>query len=91
MVNPLVTFREDKNLSRAECGRLLGYEKANPSRFYERIETGEIAADADMVARIVVFTDGVVTAANMHEIRLEWLKTNKPERFNDAGQVEAAE
>lgn len=89
MANPLVRFRETKKLSRAECGRLLGYEKANPSRFYERIETGEIAADADMVARIVALTGGDVSASHMHEIRLEWLKANKPERFVD--RVEAAE
>jgi hypothetical protein len=86
MANPLVLYRSQRALSKADAGRALGYLKANPSRFFERLETGEIPADADMVARIVALTEGAVTAGDMHDIRLAWLKANRPEKFAEAAE-----
>ncbi|MCP4933343.1 MAG: hypothetical protein GY927_03855 [bacterium] len=53
----------------------------NPARSTQLIERGERKADAHIVARIIKITDGNVTAQDMHETRLEWLKQNKPEQF----------
>ena len=90
MANPLVRYRSEKGLSKADAGRSLGYGKANPSRFFERLETGEIPADADMVERIVALTGGTVTAGDMHAIRLAWLKANRPDKFADQPSEVAA-
>lgn len=83
MLNALERYRHKVHSSKAAFGRALGYTKANPSRFFERIETGEVPADADIVERIAVVTEGAVTAADMHTIRLAWLRKNRPERFHD--------
>ena len=56
-----------------------------------RIESGELPTDADMVERIVALTGGAVTAADMHAVRLAWLKTNRPEKFDGAPLAEAAQ
>jgi len=51
--------------------------------------SGERQPDADMVERIVRLTGGTVTAADMHAVRLAWLKANRPEKFSEI--AEAAE
>lgn len=90
MENPLIRFRAASGLSKADLGRALGYTKANPSRFYERFETGELPADADLVERISKLTAGIVSAADMHAVRLSWLKRHRPEKFEHVVR-EAAE
>jgi DNA-binding transcriptional regulator YdaS (Cro superfamily) len=49
--------------------------------------TGETLPDADMVARIGELTGGAVTAHDMHQVRLAWLKANRPEKFAAAMRV----
>jgi len=52
------------------------------SRTIARIVSGAVMPDADMVARIEALTAGEVTAIDMHVTRLDWLKANRPERFD---------
>lgn len=52
------------------------------ARSVHRLESGENNSDADMVERIARLTDGAVTAADMHAVRLAWLKANRPEKFD---------
>lgn len=75
--SPLREFRAARALSLDEVSARLGVHKTTVMR----IETGELPADADMVERIVVMSDGVVSAADMHAVRLAWLKANRPEKF----------
>ena len=86
MLNPLEQFRSHSGKSKAELGRSLGYCKANPSRFYERIETGEVPADADIIDRIVKVTGGAVSVGDMHSVRLAWLRANRPDRFPEPAE-----
>lgn len=65
--------------SQGECAVALGL--CGGARSFQRIETGENKADADMVERIEALTDGAVTASEMHSVRLEWLKANRPDKF----------
>lgn len=54
---------------------------AGGGRTIQRIETGEVDADADMRERIARYTHGLVTPIDMHETRLNWLAANRPERM----------
>ena len=65
----------------AELARALGIGGVNPGGTLARIENGSRQPDADMVERIERFTCGIVTAADMHAVRLSWLKVNRPEKF----------
>lgn len=79
-------WRNEQGWSVTEVARRLGVHLTTIAR----LESGATSTDADMVARIEVLTGGDVTAADMHATRLEWLKTNRPEKF--ASQpAEAAE
>ncbi|WP_348643234.1 helix-turn-helix transcriptional regulator [Mesorhizobium sp. B2-1-3A] len=75
-------WRLDRKLGFAETARALGIEGVNPGGTLARIENGSRQPDADMIERIVTLTAGAVTAADMHEIRLAWLKDNRPEKFS---------
>lgn len=77
----LTDWRTQQKLSFAEMARALGIGGINPGATLARIERGERRPDADMVERISVFTDGAVTASDMHTVRLAWLRANHPERF----------
>lgn len=62
------------------------------ARSIQRIEIGQVDADADMAERIEIFTHGAVTPLDLHRVRLEWLKANRPERFAaSAAERQAAE
>lgn len=61
-----------------ECARHFGLKSA---RTYQRYETGENRPDADLVDVFVRLSGGAVTAADMHQTRLDWLKANHPEKF----------
>lgn len=78
----LTDWRTQQKLSFAEMARALGIGGINPGATLARIERGERRPDADMIERIYVFTDGAVTAADMHAVRLAWLRANHPERFS---------
>lgn len=77
----LRVWRLDRKLGFAETARALGIEGVNPGGTLARIENGSRQPDADMIERIMTLTDGTVTAADMHGIRLAWLKDNRPEKF----------
>lgn len=61
-----------------ECAAFFGLKSA---RTYQRYETGENRPDADLVDVFVRLSGGAVTAADMHQTRLDWLKANHPEKF----------
>lgn len=61
--------------------RMLGISGVNPGGTLARIEAGSRQPDADMVERIAILTDKNVGAADMHAVRLAWLKKNRPEKF----------
>jgi len=61
--------------------RSLGIGGVNPGGTLARIEAGSRQPDADMVQRIILFTEGAVTAADMHAVRLAWLRENRPDKM----------
>lgn len=61
--------------------RGLGIEGVNPGGTLSRIEVGSRQPDADMIERIALFTGGAVGPADMHQVRLAWLRANRPEKF----------
>jgi transcriptional regulator with XRE-family HTH domain len=78
----LKDWRTSKELSQGECAGLLGL--AGGARSFQRLETGENKADSDMVEKIMKLTGGAVSAQDMHDVRLTWLRANQPERFEGA-------
>lgn len=76
----LRTWRTNLKLSQSACAAALAL--AGGARSYQRIETGENGADADLVARILILTGGQVSTEDMHQVRLNWLKGNRPQRFD---------
>jgi hypothetical protein len=70
-----------RNLTFAETARALGIEGKNPGATLARIAAGTRQPEADLVERITALTDGEVTEADMHAVRLAWLKENRPEKF----------
>ncbi len=88
----LSTWRIDRGMALAETARALGLSGLNPGHTLKRIENGSRQPDADMIERIVMLTEGHVTPADMHAVRLTWLKANRPEKFpNPQLMPEAAE
>lgn len=77
----LLEWRTDRGQSCTQTARALGISGINPGGTLARIENGSRQPDADMVERIVALTDGAVTAADMHAVRLAWLKVNRPDKF----------
>lgn len=63
---------------------ILGISGANPARTLQRYEEGAQRPDAPLIEAIFELTGGGVTAQDMHETRLEWLRTNRPGDFSDA-------
>lgn len=72
-----------EKLSVAAAARRFGISGVNPGRTLDRIMSGSRQPDADMVARILQATNGEVSASDMHNARLDWLRENRPERFDD--------
>ncbi|NMG39838.1 hypothetical protein GRZ55_11340 [Chelativorans sp. ZYF759] len=71
--------------SQGECAMSLGLDGG--ARSFQRIETGQNKADADLVERIAALTEGAVAAQDMHATRLDWLRANRPERFLELGEA----
>ncbi|WP_283800079.1 helix-turn-helix transcriptional regulator [Nitratireductor sp. GZWM139] len=87
-------WRKQRKMSAAETARSLGIAGVNPGGTIARIEVGSRRPDADMVQRIHDLTGGLVSALDMHETRLAWLRQNRPDRFfsvQAAISMEAAE
>jgi len=83
----LSAWIEEAGLSVAAAARNLGIEGVNPGRTLDRIASGERQPDADVVARIEAMTGGMVTAGDMHATRLDWLRANRPDRFQREGMA----
>lgn len=75
----LKLWRTSQGKSQGECALMLGMRGG--ARSFQRIETGESSADADVVERIERMTGLQVTASDMHRIRLAWLREHRPEKF----------
>lgn len=75
----LRNWRKKRDMSHEALASALGMSRT--PRTILRIEIGSVSPDADMVARIVALTAGAVTAQDMHEIRLSWLRANRPEKL----------
>ncbi|WP_051213291.1 hypothetical protein [Maritalea myrionectae] len=56
----------------------LGIAGANPARNLQRYEQGAATMPSELIFRLENLTNGQVTAQDMHEVRLEWLRVNKP-------------
>lgn len=78
----LADWRTSRSLTLAEMARRLGISGKNPGATLSRIECGMRQPEADFVERIGVLTAGEVSAGDMHEVRLEWLRVNQPEKFD---------
>lgn len=72
-------WRTDRKLSQSTCAAALAL--AGGARSFQRIETGENGADADLAERIAAMTGGDVTMSDLHHARLSWLKEHRPKRF----------
>ncbi|MCG6115072.1 MAG: hypothetical protein MEQ84_07720 [Mesorhizobium sp.] len=81
----LKAWRLEEGRSQGECASALRLEGG--ARSFQRIETGQNKADADLVERIAAMTAGRVSAEDMHATRLDWLKENRPERFLQLGEA----
>lgn len=84
----LSDWRKERNLSTLEVARMLGLTGDRDGSSVWNWETGRSRPDADVVHRLERLTDGAVTAADMHAVRLAWLKANRPEKFEIADFVE---
>lgn len=71
----LADWRKEQGWTLARLGEELGVSGKSPAETVRRWETGESRPDADIVARIEEVSEGKVTAADMHEVRLAWLKS----------------
>lgn len=80
----LKQWRHTRGKTLADMAALLGIERP---RTYQRYEEGENRADAHLVERIRSVTDDSVGVIDMHDQRLEWLKTHRSDLF----PLEAAE
>ncbi|NBN62809.1 helix-turn-helix domain-containing protein [Pannonibacter tanglangensis] len=75
----LKQWRLTQGKTLGDCARHFGLKSA---RTYQRYETGENRPDADLVDAFVRLSGGAVTALDMHQTRLEWLRMNHPEKFS---------
>lgn len=77
------TWLKDNHVTLAQAATRLRVRGRGPATTVKRWADGAVRADADTVERIVRMTEGAVTAQDMHKTRLDWLRANKPERFDD--------
>jgi DNA-binding transcriptional regulator YiaG len=80
----LVDWRKANNLSCADVARGLDLDGERDSASVWNWETGRSRPDADIIERLRVFSNGQVTADDMHAVRLAWLRENRPEKFDEA-------
>lgn len=77
------TWLKNNQMTLAEAATRLRVRGRGPATTVKRWADGAVRADADTVERIVQMTKSAVTAQDMHQTRLDWLRANKPERFDD--------
>jgi len=83
-------WRIDAKVSQRELAIRLGISGANPARTLQRYESGESQMSSVMVDRLELISGAAVTAQDMHETRLEWLRANKPSEFATIPSVEVS-
>lgn len=77
MPSTLKEWREAKGWNTQHLAKELGLdEKAGPGTVW-RWETGRSRPDADVIARIEKLSEGEVTANEMHETRLSFLRSRQ--------------
>ncbi|MCF7646874.1 helix-turn-helix domain-containing protein [Pseudochrobactrum asaccharolyticum] len=77
----LKKWRLTQQLTLSECADRLRLVNA---RTYQRYETGENRTDADIAERILAMTKGQVTVGDLHQMRLDWLRGHRPDKFQEA-------
>ena len=75
------SWRKEKSVTLAQLAQLCGMNGVNPGRDLHRYESGSRQAPAHVVERVRIATNGSVTAQDMHETRLAWLRENKPQEL----------
>ena len=83
----LRSYRQSRDLTLAQAAAELGMDGKNPARTLQRIELGEVRWDAEIVERIVAWSNGSVTLEDLHRARLKYLLHIKAEK----AALEAAE
>lgn len=82
----LSEWRKFKNLSCAAIAAQIQLNGDVDASSVWNWETGRSRPDADIVQRISVLTGDEVTAADMHRIRLAWLRQHRPEKFPEPAE-----
>ncbi len=83
-------WREAMKLSMLAAGRLAGHVGRNPSRVWQRWETGEQEPRATVIEVIEKASNGQVTAASWAAARREYLaRTGEPSSKRIAAQEQA--
>ncbi len=80
----LKTWRCAQTMTLTAAAGEIGISGANPARTLQRFEEGSQRPDAPLVEAIAKLTDGAVTAQDMHETRLDWLRANGRGELADA-------
>ncbi|MDF1599689.1 helix-turn-helix transcriptional regulator [Mesorhizobium sp. YIM 152430] len=79
----LKDWREANGCSTQQLAKELGLdEKSGPGTVW-RWETGRSRPDADVIAKITEITSGAVTANDMHETRLAFLRSKEDESASE--------
>ena len=64
-------WRRSSGLSQAEVAKLLGLEGKNPSRTWQRYETGERQPRPNVIVAVQRISKGKVTARSWETVRLQ--------------------
>ncbi len=74
--NVLKSWRIRQGWTQKEMSTALGIGSA---RTYQRYETGEKVCPVPVAERIRLLTRGDVAPADLHRLRVDWLRANRPE------------
>lgn len=77
MIRNPKTWRNGAGLTLAKVAAECGITGRNPARTYNRYETGEKQAPAEVVAAVDRVSGGKVRAASFQAVRMAWLEANK--------------
>lgn len=73
----LADWRKREGLSCDEIARRLEIAAARGGSSVWNWETGRARADADIIDRIEILTNGEVSPLDMHRTRLDWIRQNR--------------
>ncbi|MCZ4274022.1 helix-turn-helix domain-containing protein [Maritalea porphyrae] len=86
----LKEWRSKNAITLAKLATLCGMYGVNPARDLHRYENGSRQTPVLVVEKIVKATKGMVTAQDMHETRLDWLRANRPNEVANFPTVEVS-